>query len=226
MLGDNKGEEQPAPCKALSGFNSFQWPKVVIVLVVVYLFEKMNENCAGNPWRCCTHSGDWFRSECRKRTDALLQCYWQLTWCFERVPSVVLLRAGSWKGMECGARLHTVHSVAVEDIAVRRSWMEKGAPLSLCSVRGYTLSSVCVQVIVLHREDVAWQKRFWSDFNHLSFHRLVVAHCLICIVRNESQHQGSIAWGCKLSLQLTCMWVCYQFIRYRWVKLMQSNVTK
>lgn len=36
----------------------------------------------------------------------------------KRFSGVVWLRAGSWKGMEREASLHTVHSVTAEDISV------------------------------------------------------------------------------------------------------------
>lgn len=39
----------------------------------------------------------------------------------KRFPALVVLRAGSWKGMEQGASLHTVHSVTAEDNTVSHS---------------------------------------------------------------------------------------------------------
>lgn len=50
--------------------------------------------------RCCPHSSKWCWWECRKLADQMRGLRWQLPWCFEKVPGVVLLGAGSWKGME------------------------------------------------------------------------------------------------------------------------------
>lgn len=70
--------------------------------------------------------------ECRKLTDALLQCTVDsLCDVLKGFPALVVLRAGSWKGMEQGASLHTVHSDTAADNAVSHSWVEKVLPVSV-----------------------------------------------------------------------------------------------